>query len=93
MTLAYPWLEPDDVRACLTYARRVVGQGQTGRADYRYGTLGYRFGKGSPRYLDRRLTLDPCLDHPSGKQIEKTVRVDSCGFHRSSVPPLCLISR
>ncbi len=22
---AYPWLEPDDVRACLAYARRVVG--------------------------------------------------------------------
>ncbi len=22
---AYPWLEPDDVRACLLYARRVVG--------------------------------------------------------------------
>jgi len=22
---AYPWLEPDDIRACLTYARRVVG--------------------------------------------------------------------
>jgi uncharacterized protein (DUF433 family) len=21
----YPWLEPDDVRACLLYARRVVG--------------------------------------------------------------------
>lgn len=21
----YPWLEPDDVRACLVYARRVVG--------------------------------------------------------------------
>ena len=21
----YPWLEPDDIRACLTYARRVVG--------------------------------------------------------------------
>lgn len=22
---AYPWLEPDDVRACLVYARRLVG--------------------------------------------------------------------
>ncbi len=22
---AYPWLEPDDVRACLAYARRLVG--------------------------------------------------------------------
>jgi uncharacterized protein (DUF433 family) len=22
---AYPWLEPDDIRACLAYARRVVG--------------------------------------------------------------------
>jgi uncharacterized protein (DUF433 family) len=22
---AYPWLEPEDVRACLAYARRVVG--------------------------------------------------------------------
>ena len=21
----YPWLEPDDIRACLAYARRVVG--------------------------------------------------------------------
>jgi uncharacterized protein (DUF433 family) len=21
----YPWLEPDDVRACLVYARRLVG--------------------------------------------------------------------
>lgn len=21
----YPWLEPDDIRACLTYARRLVG--------------------------------------------------------------------
>ena len=21
----YPWLEPDDIRACLLYARRVVG--------------------------------------------------------------------
>lgn len=21
----YPWLEPDDIRACLEYARRVVG--------------------------------------------------------------------
>ena len=21
----YPWLEPDDIRACLVYARRVVG--------------------------------------------------------------------
>ena len=21
----YPWLEPEDVRACLIYARRVVG--------------------------------------------------------------------
>lgn len=21
----YPWLEPDDVRACLAYARRLVG--------------------------------------------------------------------
>ena len=23
---AYPWLEPDDVRACLLYARKVVAQ-------------------------------------------------------------------
>jgi uncharacterized protein (DUF433 family) len=23
---AYPWLEPEDVQACLLYARRVVGQ-------------------------------------------------------------------
>lgn len=23
---AYPWLEADDVRACLLYARKVVGQ-------------------------------------------------------------------
>ena len=23
---AYPWLEPDDVRACLLYARKVVGE-------------------------------------------------------------------
>lgn len=22
---AYPWLEPDDLRACLAYARRMVG--------------------------------------------------------------------
>ncbi len=22
---AYPWLEPEDVRACLAYARRIVG--------------------------------------------------------------------
>ena len=22
---AYPWLEADDIRACLTYARRLVG--------------------------------------------------------------------
>ena len=22
---AYPWLEPEDIRACLAYARRVVG--------------------------------------------------------------------
>ena len=22
---AYPWLEPDDIRACLAYARRIVG--------------------------------------------------------------------
>ena len=21
----YPWLEPDDIRACLSYARRLVG--------------------------------------------------------------------
>jgi uncharacterized protein (DUF433 family) len=21
----YPWLEPEDIRACLTYARRLVG--------------------------------------------------------------------
>jgi uncharacterized protein (DUF433 family) len=21
----YPWLEPDDIQACLTYARRLVG--------------------------------------------------------------------
>lgn len=21
----YPWLEPEDIRACLTYARRIVG--------------------------------------------------------------------
>ena len=23
---SYPWLEPDDVRACLLYARKVVGE-------------------------------------------------------------------
>jgi uncharacterized protein (DUF433 family) len=23
---AYPWLEPDDIRACLPYARKVVGE-------------------------------------------------------------------
>ncbi len=23
---AYPWLEPEDVRACLVYARKLVGQ-------------------------------------------------------------------
>ena len=23
---AYPWLEPEDVRACLLYARKVVGE-------------------------------------------------------------------
>jgi uncharacterized protein (DUF433 family) len=23
---AYPWLEPDDIRACLLYARKVVGE-------------------------------------------------------------------
>ncbi len=23
---AYPWLEPDDIRACLLYARKVVAQ-------------------------------------------------------------------
>lgn len=23
---AYPWLEPEDIRACLLYARKVVGQ-------------------------------------------------------------------
>jgi uncharacterized protein (DUF433 family) len=23
---AYPWLEPEDIRACLVYARKVVGQ-------------------------------------------------------------------
>jgi uncharacterized protein (DUF433 family) len=22
----YPWLEPEDIRACLAYARRIVGQ-------------------------------------------------------------------
>ena len=22
---SYPWLEPDDIRACLLYARRLVG--------------------------------------------------------------------
>ena len=22
----YPWLEPDDIRACLVYAKRLVGQ-------------------------------------------------------------------
>lgn len=22
---AYPWMEPDDIRACLAYARRLVG--------------------------------------------------------------------
>jgi uncharacterized protein (DUF433 family) len=25
MLESYPWLEPDDVRACLVYARRLVG--------------------------------------------------------------------
>lgn len=25
LTRAYPWLEPDDIRACLVYARRLVG--------------------------------------------------------------------
>jgi uncharacterized protein (DUF433 family) len=23
---AYPWLEPDDIRACLVYARHLVGR-------------------------------------------------------------------
>lgn len=23
---AYPWLEPEDIRACLLYARKVVGE-------------------------------------------------------------------
>lgn len=23
---SYPWLEPDDIRACLLYARKVVGE-------------------------------------------------------------------
>lgn len=23
---AYPWLEPDDIRACLLYARKIVAQ-------------------------------------------------------------------
>ena len=23
---AYPWLEPDDIRACLLYARKIVGE-------------------------------------------------------------------
>ena len=23
---AYPWLEPEDIRACLVYARRLVGR-------------------------------------------------------------------
>ena len=23
---AYPWLEPDDIRVCLLYARKVVGE-------------------------------------------------------------------
>ncbi len=26
LLVAYPWLEPDDVRACLLYARKVVAQ-------------------------------------------------------------------
>ena len=26
---AYPWLEPDDIRACLLYARKVVGEERT----------------------------------------------------------------
>lgn len=26
LLMAYPWLEPDDLRACLLYARKVVGE-------------------------------------------------------------------
>ena len=26
----YPWLEPDDIRACLVYARRLVGHERIG---------------------------------------------------------------
>lgn len=26
----YPWLEPDDIRACLVYARRLVGHERVG---------------------------------------------------------------
>lgn len=26
LLVAYPWLEPDDIRACLLYARKVVGE-------------------------------------------------------------------
>ena len=26
LLIAYPWLEPDDIRACLLYARKVVAQ-------------------------------------------------------------------
>lgn len=26
MLAAYPWLEPEDIQACLLYARKVVGQ-------------------------------------------------------------------
>ncbi|MEO8601416.1 MAG: hypothetical protein ABI629_02460 [bacterium] len=29
---AYPWLEADDVRACLVYARRLVGHERVARA-------------------------------------------------------------
>jgi len=32
----YPWLEPDDIRACLVYARRLVGREHVDRVRVRY---------------------------------------------------------
>ncbi len=32
----YPWLEPDDIRACLVYARRLVGRERVDRVRVRY---------------------------------------------------------
>lgn len=36
----YPWLEPDDVRACLVYARRLVGHECTEPAQNRHAVVG-----------------------------------------------------